>query len=159
VFVFVAIFIQTVVGQMHIGFAKVRPFWLLIFACAESGQPFIANKCFERGRTYNHHVNSEIEFKAAEQEWLLQVFLDCQSLVNQIDWQLVDILEQLYAFAFSSCLRLRDKDSLLVAFLVGYELIHVAFWLEIEGFGDEIEAVGLDALSELDQVSKHVLMG
>jgi len=70
----------------------------------------------------------------------------------------VNILKQLYAFAFSARLWFRDKDSLLVTFLIGYELVHVAFRLQVESLGDKGEIFGLDALSKLNQVSKDVLM-
>ena len=76
--ILITLFIQGKVGQVHKRLLEIIPVWLLVFFCAESRESLICYVCRHLPLIYSryHYINSHVKFEAADQQRVIDVFLD-----------------------------------------------------------------------------------
>ena len=88
------ILVQREIRQMHVQIFDVVVIGFLVIVCAESCKTLVAEICFDWINASNEHVDTAVELLLVQNEWIVNVSLSQEFVMECWFWQICELLEQ-----------------------------------------------------------------
>lgn len=152
-----AILVEREVSEVHVEVLDVALVWLLVVGGAEPSQTLICQEGLHWVHALYHHVDPAVELPLVQHQWVLDVSLHQELIVEGTLWQVRELFEKYNAISSTTSRRLGDEGLVRILAVVLLEVSDLV--RQQEGVGHELVVNGEESLESTDDDAEDVLLG